>query len=231
MFVRRLLNVSTALLLAPAALVAQQGGAARLHALVQGLTVTPRVLLIGAEPGDADADLIAWLALGHHVQTAYLSLTRGESRPNYTGAEAGATVGAIHVQEALNARAVDGGEQYFTHAFDFGSARTANDAFRQWDHAKLLGEVVTIVRAFRPQVIVARFPDDTTAHDGKRQASAILAREVFDAALDTVAYSVKGYGRPWTASALFGPGTALAIDARTFDRMIGATYTDIATSS
>ena len=231
MFVRRLIAFSIVLLAAPAALAAQERGAARLDALVAGLTVTPRVLLIGAEPGDADADLIAWLALGHHVQTAYLSLTRGEGRPNYAGAEAGATVGAIHVQETLNARAIDGGEQYFTHAFDFGSARTATDAFRQWDHAKLLGDVVTIVRAFRPNVIVARFADDTTTHDGKRQVSAILAREAFDAALDTVRYSVKGYGLPWTASSVFGPGSGLAIDARTYDQMIGATYADIAERS
>jgi len=45
----------------------QDRGAARLHALVHGLTVTPRVLIIGARPGDADADLIAWLAKGRQV--------------------------------------------------------------------------------------------------------------------------------------------------------------------
>ena len=210
---------------------AQESGAVRLHALVDGLTTTPRVLLVGAEPGDADADLIAWLARGHHVQTAYLSLTRGESRPNCSGAEAGATVGAVHVREALAARAIDGGEQYFTHAFDFGSARNATDAFRQWDHAKLLGDVVVVVRAFRPQVIVARFADDTSAHDGKRQVSAILAREVFDAAADTVRYDVKGYGMPWAPTSVYGPGVGLTIDARDLDRMIGATYADLAVRS
>ena len=210
---------------------AQESGAVRLQALVNGLTVTPRVLLVGAEPGDADADLIAWLARGHHIQTAYLSLTRGESRPNYSGAEAGATVGAIHVREALDARAIDGGEQYFTHAFDVGSARNATDAFRQWDHAKLLGDVVVVVRAFRPQVIVARFADDTTAHDGKRQVSAILAREVFDAAADTVRYNVKGYGMPWAPTSVYGPGAGVTIDARELDRMIGATYADLAVRS
>lgn len=222
--------VFATLLHAPGA-IAQGRGATRLHELVAGLTVTPRVLLIGAEPGDADADLIAWLAREHHVQTAYLSLTRGESTPNYTGAETGAAVGAVHVREALSARAIDGAEQYFTHAFDFGSARNATDVFRQLEHTRLLGDIVVVVRAFRPQVIVARFADDTTAHDGKRQASAILAREVFDAALDTVAYGVAGYGLPWAPSALYGPGTGLMIDANDLDRMIGATYAGLATQS
>ena len=229
--VRRILLLSIALLAAPSLLAAQERGATRLHALVEGLTITPRVLLVGSEPSDADADLIAWLARGHRVQTAYLSLTRGESRPNFTGAESGATVGAIHLQEALNARAMDGGEQYFTHAFDFGGARTAVDAFRQWDHTKLLGDVVMIVRAFRPNVIVAHFADDTSAYDGKRQVSAILAREVFDAALDTMRYSVKGFGLPWTVSSVFGPGSAMVVDTRVYDRMIGATYADIGVQS
>src|SRR4051812_48956165 len=114
MLLRRTLVFAALLLGAWHGIAAQEAGAARLHALVNGLTVTPRVMLIGSEPGDADADLIAWLLRGHHVQTGYLSLTRGESRLNYAGAEAGAAVGAIHVQESLNARAIDGGEQYFT---------------------------------------------------------------------------------------------------------------------
>jgi LmbE family N-acetylglucosaminyl deacetylase len=236
MTVRRLIALALSCLaarntLSAQAASAQATSAERMRALANGLTVTARVLVIGAEPGDADADLIAWLARGHQVQTAYLSLTRGENRPNFAGAEAGAAVGAVRVQEALAARAIDGGEQYFTHAFDVGSARNATEAFRQWDHAKLLGDVVTVVRAFRPHVIVARFADDTSAHDGKRQVSAILAREAFAAATDTMQYSVSGYGLPWTTSSVFGPGTGITIDAREWDRMIGATYADVATMS
>jgi hypothetical protein len=231
MFVRRFLAYTFATFAVPIALTAQETGAARLSGLVAGLTVTPRVLLIGAEPADADADLIAWLARGHQVQTAHLSLTRGESRLNYAGAEAGAAVGAVHVQEALVARAIDGGEQYFTHAFDFGSARNAADAFRQWYHAKLLGDFVMVVRAFRPHVIVARFADDTSLHDGKRQVSAILAREVYAAAADTSIYPVAGFGLPWAPSSVFGPGAGITIDANELDRMIGTTYADLATLS
>ena len=210
---------------------AQESGAHRLHALVNGLTVTPRVLIIGARPGDADADLIASLARGHHVQTGFLSLTRGESAPNYGGLESGATLGAIHVQEMLAARRIDGGEQYFTRAYDFGSARNVNEVFRQWDHATLLGDVVAIVRAFRPHVIVATSRSETLDRDGQRQASAVIAREVFDASLDTARYPSTKFGLPWSPSSLYEPGLGVSIDSREYDPVLGRTFADIAVES
>ncbi|MES2179154.1 MAG: PIG-L family deacetylase [Gemmatimonadota bacterium] len=231
MTVRRWM-MSVALLLASRSpLSAQDRGAARIHALVNGLTVTPRVLIVGARPSDADADLIAWLARGHRVQTAFLSLTRGESAPNYTGLEAGAALGAVHVEEALAARRIDGGEQYFTRAYDFGSARSAAEAFKEWDHAELLKEVVTVARAFRPHVIIALFRTDTSDRDGQHQVSAILARDVFDASPDTLKFPVKDFGLPWTPQSLFEPGTGVTIDSRDYDRVLGRTYADIAVES
>jgi len=210
---------------------AQERGVAQLHALVNGLTVTPRVLLIGARPTDADADLIAWLARGHHIQTGYLSLTRGESAPNYTGLETGATLGAIHVQEMLAARAIDGGEQYFTRAYDVGPTRNVAETYVQWDHSNLLGDVVAVVRAFRPHVIIARYRADTADGDGQRQVSAILAREVFDAARDTVRFSTKDYGMPWSPTSVYEPGPGVSTDSREFDHTVGRTFADIAIDS
>ena len=210
---------------------AQDHGVAQLHALVNGLTVTPRVLLVGARPTDADADLIAWLARGHHIQTGYLSLTRGESAPNYTGLETGATLGAIHVQEMLAARAIDGGEQYFTRAYDGGPTRNVAETYRQWDHTILLGDVVAVVRAFRPHVIITRYRADTVDGDGQRQVSAMLAREVFDAALDTLRFSTKDYGMPWSPASVYEPGPGVSIDAGDFDRTLGRTFSAIAIDS
>jgi LmbE family N-acetylglucosaminyl deacetylase len=211
--------------------LSQARGAEQLYELVHGLTVTPRVLLIGARPTDADEDLIAWLARGQHVQTGFLSLTRGESAPNYTGLETGATLGAIHVQEMLAARHIDGGEQYFTRAYDFGSARNAEEALEQWDHDQLLGDVVAVVRAFRPQVIIALSRPDTVDRDGQHAVSAMMAREVFDAALDTVKFSVKKFGIPWTPTSLYEPGEGVTMDSRDFDVVRGRTYRDMAAES
>ncbi|MEO5818221.1 MAG: hypothetical protein ABIT20_23325 [Gemmatimonadaceae bacterium] len=219
------------LLAASAPLRGQDRGAARLHALVHGLTVTPRVLIIGARPGDADADLIAWLAKGRHVETGYLSLSRGESNPNYTGVEAGLALSAIHTEEVLNARRIDGGEQFFTRAYDFGNARSATDAFRKWDHDTLLADLVTIVRSFRPHVIISRAALDSADHDGQRQASAVLAREVFDAALDSARFGKATYGLPWSPLALFEPGAGVSIDTHEYDRLRGVTYAGLAAQS
>jgi len=160
-----------------------------------------------------------------------LSLTRGESTPNYTGVESGLAVGAIRKEEVLAARRVDGGAQFFTRAYDFGSARNAGDAFKKWDHDTLLADVVTIVRSFRPHVIIARFTNDTIDHEGQHQAAAILAREVFDAALDTTRFAAKKYGLPWSPTSLFEPGAGVSIDTREYDRLRGATYASLAVES
>ena len=210
---------------------APERGVATVNALVSGLTVTPRVLIVGARPTDADADLIAWLARGHHVETAYLSLTRGESALNYTGREATAALGAVHVQEALAARAIDGGEQFFTRAYDFGPARNAEDAFAHWDHATLLGDAVAIARTFRPQVIITLFRGDSAERDGHRQVSALIARELYDAAGDTLRYPVAKYGMPWTPLSLYEPGGSVTFDSGEYDRILGRTYADIASES
>ena len=142
MIPRRLYTFAVLLAAMPTLLHAQDRSAARLRELVQGLTVTPRVLVIGAAPQDADADLIAWLARGHGIQTGYLSLTRGESGQNFVGAETNVSLGAIRTEEALAARRVDGGEQFFTRAIDFGFSKTAKETMDLWGREKVLGDVV-----------------------------------------------------------------------------------------
>ncbi|MEO7085682.1 MAG: PIG-L family deacetylase, partial [Gemmatimonadaceae bacterium] len=133
---------------------AQASGAARLHELVRGLTVTSRALVVGVRPEDDDGQLLAWLARGRSVETGYLSLTRGESAANYVGTESGTPLGAIRTQEVLASRRIDGAEQFFTRAFDFGNARNAAETFKHWPRDTLLAEVVTVLRAFRPHVII-----------------------------------------------------------------------------
>src|SRR5687768_15711788 len=132
---------------------AQEPGAVALDQRIRGLTVTARVLVIGAHPDDEDTRLITWLSRARSIETAYLSLTRGESGLNVAGYEVGDGLGAVRTAEVLEARRIDGAQQFFTRAFDFGFSRTAVETFRNWPHDALLGDMVTIVRAFRPHVI------------------------------------------------------------------------------
>ena len=107
--------------------------------------------MIGAHPDDEDTQLIAYLAKARHIETAYLSLTRGDGGQNLIGNELGPALGMIRTEELLAARRIDGGRQYFTRAFDFGFSKTLDETYQHWPKDSILKDVVEIVRAFRPQ--------------------------------------------------------------------------------
>lgn len=217
-------------LVAASGLGAQERGAAELHLLVNGLTVSSRVLVLGAHPDDEDTPLIAWLSRGRGVETAYLSLTRGEAGQNFLGAEIGTTLGAVRTQEALAARRVDGAELFYTRAYDFGIARDSTDAFTHWPHQLVLGDIVTIIRSFRPHVLIDVFSDGGRVPevDGQHQALSILAAEAFAAAADTVRFPTEGFGHPWSPLKLYRHGPGLTINTSEFDGVLGRTFATIA---
>ncbi|HET7585565.1 MAG TPA: PIG-L family deacetylase [Gemmatimonadaceae bacterium] len=224
-------------LAAPRSSMAQERGASALGGLVQGLGMTPRVLMIGAHPDDEDTRLIAWLARGRHVETAYLALTRGDGGQNLIGNELGEALGIIRTEELLAARRVDGGHQYFTRAYDFGFSKTADEAFSHWPHDSVLGDVVKIVRAFRPQVIVSVFSGTPRDGHGQHQVAGIVAREAFDAAADTVRFPVARFGAAWTPLKLYEAArfrredATLSFDVGAYDPLLGRTYAEIAGES
>src|SRR5690242_10414572 len=181
-------------------LQAQDRGAAALGQLVEGLPVAVRVLVIGAHPDDEDTRLITWLTRGHHVDVAYLSLTRGDGGQNLIGDELGEALGVIRTEELLAARRIDGAQQYFTRAYDFGFSKSAAEAYTHWPHDTLLANVVTVVRAFRPQIIIAVFSGTPRDGHGQHQVSGILAREAYEAAGDASRFpsSATSGLAPWT---------------------------------
>jgi LmbE family N-acetylglucosaminyl deacetylase len=148
------------------------------------LNVLGSVLYIAAHPDDENTRLLAYLANEKLYRTAYLSLTRGDGGQNLIGDDQGIDLGLIRTQELLAARRIDGAEQYFTRAYDFGFCKTPEEALKIWDHDKILSDVVWVIRKFKPDVIITRFPEDSRAGHGHHAASGILAREAFDAAAD-----------------------------------------------
>ena len=148
------------------------------------LNVLGSVLYIAAHPDDENTRLLGYLANEKLYRTGYLSMTRGDGGQNLIGDEQGIDLGLIRTQELLSARRIDGAEQFFSRAYDFGYCKTAEEALATWGHDKILSDVVWVVRKFRPDVIIARFPEDTRAGHGHHAASGILAREAFDAAAD-----------------------------------------------
>ncbi len=222
---------------APRSAAGQDRGAAALDHLVNGLLVTPRVLVIGAHPDDEDTQLLAWLSRGRHVETAYLSLTRGDGGQNLMGNELGEALGAIRTEELLAARRIDGSHQYFTRAYDFGFSKSAEETFKHWDHEELLRDVVTVVRAFRPNVIVAVFSGTLRDGHGHHQVSGIVAREAYDLSADTVRFPVEQFGAAWEAAKFYrgarftGVQATLSFNVGEYNPVAGRSYAEIAGES
>ncbi|MFT7347523.1 MAG: LmbE family N-acetylglucosaminyl deacetylase, partial [Cryomorphaceae bacterium] len=149
---------------------------------------TASILYMAAHPDDENTRLISYFENNLHARTAYLSLTRGDGGQNLIGTEIGSAIGILRTQELLAARDIDGGEQFFTRAVDFGYSKSADESFDKWGRANILRDAVWVIRKFRPDVIVTRFPPTNNAGHGHHEASAIVAEEVFDMAADPNAF-------------------------------------------
>ena len=231
------LAVVLAAVLLPGKQGAQQGSSPAQRESSPRAPVNARVLLIAAHPDDEDTQLITWLVRGRNVETAYLSLTRGDGGQNLIGNELGEQLGVIRTRELLAARRIDGAHQFFTRAYDFGFSKSAAETFSHWPKEELLGDVVKIVRAFRPHIILAIFSGTPRDGHGQHQVSGILAREAYEVSSDTVRFPVKQFGAPWTPLKLyrgsrFSPAAAtLAINVGEFDPALGASYAELAAQS
>lgn len=146
------------------------------------------VLYVAAHPDDENTGLIGYLSQGAMLETAYLSVTRGDGGQNLVGPEMRERLGIIRTQELLQARAVDGSSQFFTRANDFGYSKTAEETLKIWDKERVLSDMVWTIRKFRPDVMITRFPPDSRAGHGHHTSSAILATEAFEAAGDPNRY-------------------------------------------
>ena len=192
-----------------------------------------RVLYMAAHPDDENTRLIAWLSNALDAETTYLSLTRGSGGQNLIGDELGADLGVIREHELRAARSVDGGNQRFTDALDFGYSKSVDEVWTKWDHDDLQLQAVRTIRELKPDFIITRFPPDERAGHGHHTASAELAIECAQLAADetydteTAAWSVQGVW--WNTSVWWDPtlkddSEAVQLDMSGFDPLLGETY-------
>lgn len=210
---------------------------------IEKLDVLGSVLYIAAHPDDENTRLLSYLANERKVRTAYLSLTRGDGGQNLIGKEQGELLGMIRTQELLAARRVDGAEQFFTRAYDFGYSKKPEETLSFWNKDSIVGDVVWVIRQFRPNVIICRFPTTGEGGHGHHTASAIIAEEAFDAAGDPNKFTWQlQYTTPWQPNRLFwntfnfgGTNTTspdqLKIDVGIFNPLLGMSYGEIAADS
>ncbi len=161
-----------------------QQNAATIYAGIKKLGVMGSVLYIAAHPDDENNSFLPYLTKEKNYRTAYLSLTRGDGGQNLIGKEQGIELGLIRTQELLAARRIDGAEQYFSTAYEFGFSKSADEALTIWDHQKVLSDVVWVIRQYQPDIIITRFPGDARAGHGHHAASSIIANEAYLAAAD-----------------------------------------------
>jgi LmbE family N-acetylglucosaminyl deacetylase len=219
-------------------------GSAEIFLRLKKLNVLGTVLYVAAHPDDENSRLIAYMAKERLFRTGYLSMTRGDGGQNLIGDEQGVELGLIRTQEMLAARRIDGAEQFFTRAFDFGFTKTTDEALRTWNKEKILSDVVWVIRKFQPDILITRFPEDGRAGHGHHSASALLAHEAFKAAADPNRFPEQfKYGvKPWQAKRIlwntfnFGSTNTtsddqLKIDVGLYNPVLGKSYGEIAAES
>ncbi|HYG52622.1 MAG TPA: PIG-L family deacetylase [Flavobacteriales bacterium] len=171
---------------------------------LQKLNTVGSVLYIAAHPDDENTRLLSYLASERKLRTGYLSITRGDGGQNLIGKEQGEALGLIRTNELLQARKHDGAEQFFTRANDFGYSKTPGETFTIWNKDSVLADMVWVIRKFKPDVVICRFPTTGEGGHGHHTASAILAGEAFDAAADPKRYAHQlKYVSAWQVKRLF----------------------------
>lgn len=218
---------------------------AEIQLKLQKLKVLGNVLYVAAHPDDENTRLITYLANDKKVNTAYFSFTRGDGGQNLIGPEIREELGVIRTQELLEARKIDNGEQFFSRAIDFGYSKHPDETFNIWDKEKVLGDLVWVIRKFRPDIIITRFNTVKGTTHGHHTASAILAEEAFEIAGDETKYSEQLiYVKPWQPKALYwntyfwrrseyqkDTANLISYDIGKYNSLLGLSYSEIAALS
>ena len=163
------------------------------------------VLYIAAHPDDENTRLISYLSNETKARTGYLSLTRGDGGQNLIGSQLRELLGVIRTQELIEARKVDGGEQFFSRANDFGYSKNPDETLEIWDKKKVLADIIWTIRKFQPDVIINRFDHRTsgTTH-GHHTSSALLSVKSFDLANNSTIFPEQlKLVEPWQPSRQF----------------------------
>lgn len=234
-------------LLVPLALAQrpQQLSSGEIRQGLEKLAVLGNVLYLAAHPDDENTRFLAYSANEQHFQTAYLSLTRGDGGQNLIGPEIREELGIIRTQELLAARRIDGGRQFFSRANDFGYSKTATETLAIWNRDQVLSDVVAVIRKFRPDVIVCRFPTDGGGGHGHHTASALLGQAAFHLAADPKAFPeqlatvtpwqarriVVNTGRWWKTDISDSMPGVVAINVGAYNPLLGTSYTEMAARS
>jgi len=185
--------------------IPKKNSSSEIYHSIQKLNFLGSALYIAAHPDDENTRLISYLSNEVKAKTAYLSLTRGDGGQNLIGPEIREQLGVLRTEELLAARSIDGGEQFFTRANDFGYSKHPDETLALWNKKEVLGDVVQIIRQFKPDVIINRFNHENPGSThGHHTSSAMLSIEAFDLVNKDTAYPEQlKYTNTWQPKRLF----------------------------
>ncbi len=221
----------------------KQPDAAELELAIKKLNVLGSVLYVAAHPDDENTAALAYFESGRLLRAGYCAMNRGSGGQNLIGNEQADALGVIRTQELLAARRIDGAEQFFTRALDFGYSKNPEETFSIWGKQKILSDVVWIIRKFRPDVIITRFPGTGEGGHGHHTASALLAEEAFKLSGDPNSFPEQlKYVKTWQAKRLYynvmpwrksavNESNDIKIDLGAYNPLLGESYTEIAAES
>jgi len=223
----------------------RQPGASEIKLKIKRLNFLGAVLYVAAHPDDENTRAISYFISDQLAATAYLSMTRGDGGQNLIGPEIRDLLGLIRTQELLAARRIDGGQQFFTRANDFGFSKNSKETFAIWNKDEILSDVIRVYRKFQPDVIITRFPPDERAGHGHHTASAMLAIEAFDKSNDPSIFPDQvadcgvwqpkrlfvNTGRWWNQTINESTPGVVALNVGTYNTLLGKSYSEIAAES
>ena len=221
--------------------------ASEVRQMLKKLNVLGSVMYIAAHPDDENTQMIAYLANDRLYETAYMSCTRGDGGQNLIGPEIRELLGLIRTQELLAARRIDGGQQFFSRANDFGYSKHPDETFNIWDKEQVLSDMVWNIRKFRPDVLITRFSLEEGITHGHHTASAILAKEAFTAAGDPKRFPEQlRYVKTWQPKRIFwntswwfyqntgrkfDPKGRVPVNVGDYSPLLGKSYTELSAES
>src|SRR5919106_3854084 len=158
--------------------------AAGLSYRLMSLPMAGAVLQVGAHPDDEDSGLLAYLAHGLCVRTAYWSATRGEAGQNRLNAYRDEALGVFRTWESEDARGIDGTEALFGPFYDFGYSKSGSDTLAKWGRDAVVREIARAIRLVQPEIVISRWTGQPADEHGHHQAIGALTAEAFRAAGD-----------------------------------------------
>ncbi len=229
--------------------VAADSGHVALGLAIRRLNVSGTFMQSAAHPDDEHNPLFAMFTLGQGLRSADVQTNRGEGGQNEIGPELFRDMGVLRTSELLSAHRIDGAQQYFTRAIDFGYSFSPEEVIGKWGRDETVGDFVRLIRTLRPDVFLT-MNIQGGGGDRAHEATTILATEAYHAAGDPSRYpeQIKEGLRPWQPRKLYysafgggggrgrgGAGGATPrlarVNTNVYDELLGRAYADIGTDA